>query len=71
MLKEHCIHLCVCTHVQAGHAARLVQHVHVHLHVCAHMCRLVTLTAQSYESKYAALAPTFAKVLQSYKTTLK
>lgn len=33
--------------------------------------RLVTLTAQSYESRYSALAPTYAKVLQSYKSALK
>ena len=33
--------------------------------------RLVTLTAQSYESRYADLAPTYAKVLQSYKSALK
>lgn len=33
--------------------------------------RLVTLTAQCYESKYAELKPLFEKVLESYSTSLK
>ncbi|EOD38407.1 hypothetical protein EMIHUDRAFT_251808 [Emiliania huxleyi CCMP1516] len=33
--------------------------------------RLVTLTAQCYESKYAELKPMFQKVLESYSTSLK
>ena len=33
--------------------------------------RLVTLTAQCYESKYAELKPLYQKVLESYSTTLK
>ena len=33
--------------------------------------RLVTLTAQCYESKYAELKPLFQKVLESYSTSLK
>ena len=33
--------------------------------------RLVTLTAQCYESRYTDLAPTFKKVLASYKSSLK
>lgn len=33
--------------------------------------RLVTLTAQCYESRYADLKPTFKKVLESYSSSLK
>ena len=33
--------------------------------------RLVTLTAQCYESRYEALKPTFAKVLESYSSSLR
>merc|ERR1712028_238800 len=33
--------------------------------------RLITLTAQCYETRYADLAPTFKKVLASYKSSLK